>query len=133
MTRNSPWTLGLLVLLLPACKDLPSVFDPLPPVRVEFTGGNCGAANPVVIVGRDCELTATAVDDQGQEVRTGFAWTTGDPSIATVAPKPGFDTTVAEITGVQIGLTTIRVEVGAHPDVFVVHDLTVIRSSNPDL
>lgn len=50
-----------------------------------------------------------------------------------VAPKPGFDTTVAEITGVQIGLTTIRVEVGAHPDVFVVHDLTVIRSSNPDL
>ena len=133
MTRNSPWTLGLLVLLLPACKDLPTVFDPLPPVRVEFTGGNCGAANPVVIVGRDCELTATAVDDQGREVRTGFAWTTGDPSIATVAPKPGFDTTVAEITGVQIGLTTIRVEVGAHPDVFVVHDLTVIRSSNPDL
>ena len=133
MTRNSPWTLGLLVLLLPACRDLPTVFDPLPPVRVEFTGGNCGAANPVVIVGRDCELTATAVDDQGQEVRTGFAWTTGDPSIATVAPKPGFDTTVAEITGVQIGLTTIRVEVGTHPDVFVVHDLTVIRSSNPDL
>jgi hypothetical protein len=100
---------------------------------VELTGGNCGTANPVVIVGRDCELTATAVDDQGQEVRTGFAWTTGDPSIATVAPKPGFDTIIAEVTGVQIGKTTIRVEVGADPDVFVVRELTVIRSSNPDL
>ena len=54
------------------------------------------------------------------------------PPVEEVYP-PGFDTTVAEVTGVQIGLTTIRVEVGAHPDVFVVHDLTVIRSSNPDL
>jgi hypothetical protein len=133
MPRISPWTLGLLVLPLPACTDLPTVFDALPAVRVEITASNCGTVSTLVIVGRDCELTATAFDDNSQEVRTGFAWTSGDPSIATVAPKPGFDTTVAEITGVEVGITTIRVEVGADPDVFAVRDLTVIPSNNPDL
>lgn len=126
MRRIPHWTLGLLVMLLPACSDLPSVFEPLPAVRVEITAGNCGAASPRVAVGRDCELMAKAFDDNGQEVRTGFVWSTGDPSIATVAPKPGFDTTVARITGVEVGETTIRVELGTESDVFAVRDLIVI-------
>ncbi|MGH7543664.1 MAG: hypothetical protein ACREK7_06960 [Gemmatimonadota bacterium] len=126
MRRIPHWTLGLLVMLLPACSDLPTAFDPLPAVRVEITAGGCGAASPRVAVGQDCELTAAAFDDNGQEVRTGFAWSTGDPSIARVAPKLGFDTTVARITGVEVGETTIRVELGADPDVFAVRGLMVI-------
>lgn len=132
MPRISPWKVGLLVLFLPSCRDLPTLFDPLPAVRVEITGGDCGAAAPRAIVGRDCELMAMAFDDNGQEVRAGFAWTTGNTSIATVAPKPGFDTTVAEITGVAVGTTTIRVEVGADPDVFRVRNLTVLPPNNPN-
>lgn len=126
MPRIPPWTILLLALSLPACNDLPTAFDPLPAVRVEITAGDCGAASPRVIMGRDCELIATGFDDNGQEVRAGFTWSTGNPSIATVAPKPGFDTTVAQITGVEVGETTIRVELGADPDVFAVRDLTVI-------
>lgn len=133
MPRIAARTLRLLVLLLPACSDLPTLFDPLPAVRVEITAGDCGAASPRVIVGRDCELTAMAFDDNGQEVRVGFAWSTGDPTIATIAPKPGFDTTVAQITGVQVGTTTIRAEVAAHAEVFITRDLSVIPSNNPDL
>lgn len=133
MPRIASWTPGLLVVLLPACRDLPAVFDPPDAVRVEITAGDCGAASPRVIVGRDCELTATAFDDNGREVRTGFAWSTGDPSIATVAPKPGFDTTVAEITGVDVGSTTIRVELGADPGVFATRGLSVLPSNNPGL
>lgn len=125
MPRIAHWTLGLLF-LLSACTDLPTVFGPLPAVRVEITAGNCGAASPRVFEGENCELAATAFDDNGQEVRTGFAWSTGDPSIATVASKPGFDTTIAEVTGVDAGVTTIRVEVGADSDVFTTRDLTVL-------
>ncbi|HKY61035.1 MAG TPA: hypothetical protein VJP59_08495 [Gemmatimonadota bacterium] len=126
MPRIAPWTFGLLGLVPPACNDLPTVFDPLPAVRVEITAGNCGAASPRVIVGSDCELEAMAFDDNGQAVRAGFGWSTGDPSIATVAPKPGFDTTVAEITGVAAGRTTIRVRLSADPDVFTTRELSVI-------
>jgi hypothetical protein len=126
MPRISPWTLVLPVLFLPACNDLPTAFDPLPAVRVEITAGDCGTASPRVAVGQDCELTAAGFDDNGREVRAGFTWSTGNPSIATVSPKPGFDTTVARITGVQVGETTIRVELGAEPDVFAVRDLIVI-------
>ena len=133
MARITPWAPGLLVLLLPACTDLPTVFDPLDAVRVEITAGDCGATAPRVIKARDCELEAQAFDDNSREVRAGFAWSTGDPSIATVAPKPGFDTTIAQITGVEIGETTIRVELASDPDVFAVRDLTVIPSNNPDL
>ena len=129
MARIKSWTPGLLVLLLPACSDLPTEFDPLDAVRVEITAGDCGTTAPRVIVDRDCELKAQAFDDNSREVRAGFSWSTGNPSIATVAPKPGFDTTVARITGVEIGTTTIRVELAAEPDVFAVRDLSVIPSN----
>ena len=49
MARITPWAPGLLVLLLPACTDLPTVFDPLDAVRVEITAGDCGATAPRVI------------------------------------------------------------------------------------
>lgn len=130
--RSALRTTGLLAFLLPACSDLPTLFEPLSATRVEITGGDCGAANPRVIVGRDCELLAQAFDQNSREVRAGFAWTVEDPGIATVAPKPGFDTTVAEISGVEVGSTTIRVEIGADPDVFTVRELTVIPSNNPN-
>lgn len=126
MPRKVSWTFSLLPLLLPACNDLPTVFDSLPAVRVEITAGNCGATSLRVIVGTDCELEAMAFDDNGREVRAGFGWSTEDPSIATVAPKPGFDTTVAEITGVAVGRTTIQVRLAADPDVFTTRELSVI-------
>jgi hypothetical protein len=131
--KITPWTPGLLVLLLPACSDLPMVFDPLDAVRVEITAGSCGASAPRVIMDRECELEAKAFDDNSREVRAGFAWSTGNPSIATVSPKPGFDTTVAEITGVEVGETTIRVELAGSSDVFAVRDLTVIPPNDKDL
>lgn len=124
--------LGLLVLVLPACTDLPTVFDPLPVIRVEITGGDCGSASPRVIEGRDCELFAAGFDANGDEVRTAYDWSTGNTAIATVAPKPGFDSTVAVITGLQVGATTIRVEVAGDSDVFDVAGLNVIPSNNPN-
>lgn len=131
--RITLWTPGLLVLLLPACNDLPTVFEPPDAVRVEITAGDCGSVAPRVIKTRDCELEAQAFDDNSREVRAGFSWSTGDPSIATVALKPGFDTTIAQITGVEVGTTTIRVELAGTPDVFAVRDLTVIPPNDKDL
>lgn len=120
--------LALLILALGGCNNLPTAVPRLPAVRIIVT-----RPCRTVAVGRECETEAMALDANGDEVVSAFAWTTGDPSIATVSPKPGFDTTIGEVRGVAVGNTTLEVHVGGQPDLSVVSELSVIPSNNPGL
>lgn len=134
-----PWrvraiALPLLCLLGTSCNDLPTAFEPLPPTRLAIIGGNCIQSTSLrVIEGRKCEIEAEARDANNQVVVVGFTWTTGDPTIATVSLKPGFDSVVAVVSGVTVGKTTVRVEVSGRPELSSERDLFVLNSNNPDL
>lgn len=135
-TRARPWlaALGLSGLATLSCQDLPTNFEPLPAVRLDITGGDCRSGLSLrVIHSRDCEVEATAWDANNQEVFVGFIWSTVNPAVATVIPKSGFDTMVAEITGVSVDTTSLIIEVGGQPDLVVIRKVFVIPSNNPDL
>lgn len=133
--RRSPArgiALTLVGLLGPACNDLPSVFEPLPPEHLAIIGGDCvQGASLRVIEGRDCAVEAEARDANNQVVVAGFSWSTGDQAIATVSPKPGFDTMIADVSGVSAGITTLRVEISGRPELAAEAALTVLDSNNP--
>lgn len=119
--------LGLLGLAVAACNDLPSAVGGLQANRVAIVGGDCMAGTRLSVpVGRECEAEAMAFDANGSEVVSAFVWTTGDPAIATVGLKPGFDTTIAEVRGRAEGMTTLRVEVAGLPGVSDVDQLEVV-------
>lgn len=122
--------LGLFGLPLLACNDLPTFFEPLPAVRLAITGGDCRSGRSLrVIQGRSCEVEATAWDDNSREVLVAFQWSTANPTVATVSPKPGFDTIVARVTGVTVDTTSLTVSVGGQPELMVVDTLIVIASN----
>lgn len=124
----------LLGLLGPACNDLPSAFEPFPPTSIQFTLGSCMTGSSLrVIEGRRCQIEAEARDANNRVVVAGFSWSTGDPAIATVSPKPGFDTMIAEVSGVTVGITTLRVEISGQPELAAERSLTVLDSNNPNL
>lgn len=125
--------LGIFGLPLLACNDLPTFFEPLPAVRLAITGGNCRSGTSLrVIQGRSCEVEATAWDDNSREVLVAFQWSTANPAVATVSPKPGFDTIVAQVTGVSVDTTSLTVSVGGQPELMVVDTLSVVPSNNPN-
>ena len=129
-TRACLAALGVLGLPLLACNDLPTYFEPLPAVRLAITGGDCRSGTSLrVIQGRSCEVEATAWDDNSREVQVAFQWSTANSAVATVSPKPGFDTIVARVTGVTVDTTSLIVSVGGQPELMVVDTLIVIRSN----
>lgn len=131
-TRACVATLGLFGLPLLACNDLPTYFEPLPAARLAITGGDCRSGRSLrVTQGRSCEVEATAWDDNSREVLVAFQWSTANPAVATVSPKPGFDTIVARVTGVTVDTTSLMVSVGGQPELMVVDTLIVIRSNAP--
>lgn len=126
--------LPLLGLFGPACNDLPAVFEPLPATVLQIIGGSCMSGSSLrVIEGRKCQIEAEARDANNQVVVAGFTWTTGNQTIATVSPKPGFDSMVAEVSGVMAGVTTLLVEVSGQPELAVERGLSVLDSNNPNL
>jgi hypothetical protein len=84
-------------------------------------------------VARKCEVEATAWNANNQEAVVSFSWSTRNPAIATVSPKPGFDTMIAQVSGMSEGTTTLRVQVNGQPELVMERTLTVIKSNNPDL
>lgn len=133
LSRAYAIALSLLGVLGPACSDLPSVFEALPPEHLAIIRGSCMAGSSLrVVEGRKCEIEAEARDANDQVVVAGFSWSTGDQRIATVSPKPGFDTMIAEVSGVNEGETTLLVEVSGRPELALEAELTVLDSNSPD-
>ncbi len=133
-SRARATALSLLGLLGPGCSDLPSAFEPLPPAHLAIIGGSCMAGSSLrVIEGRECQVEAEARDANNQVVVAGFSWSTGNQAIATVSPKPGFDTMIAEVSGVSQGSTTLRVEIAGRPELALEANLAVLDSNNPNL
>ncbi|MGH8545422.1 MAG: hypothetical protein ACREX3_17710, partial [Gammaproteobacteria bacterium] len=110
-----------------------SVFEALPPEHLAIIRGSCMAGSSLrVVEGRKCEIEAEARDANDQVVVAGFSWSTGDQTVATVSPKPGFDTMIAEVSGVNEGETTLLVEVSGRPELALEAELTVLDSNDPN-
>ncbi len=111
-------TTVLWLLVGPACNDLPTVLEPLRAERLAIIGGNCIVGLTLrVAIGGTCEIEAEARDANSQVVVENFSWSTRHPAIASVSPKPGFDTMIADVSGLRVGLTTLRVEISGRPEV----------------
>lgn len=129
LPRSIARATALGLLLGPACNDLPMAIERLRAERLAIIGGNCIVGSTLrVATGGTCELEAEARDANSQVVIENFSWSTGDPGIASVSPKPGFDTMIADVSGLRVGLTTLRVEIAGRPEVAPQEvDLTVFN------
>lgn len=103
--RTAGWCVRALMLLTTACSDLST--DSNIPIMLEIRApAAVGGGNPLVEIADTFQLTARALNQDGDSVAAVLAWRTADTALVSVDPVTGL------ISGKKVGTARIQVSSG---------------------